>query len=74
MEALRSKLKLLITKRFIKKLFSCVFFSYIFDHQNPGSGLDSDPDSLEMLDPDSYPYPDSRKPDPQLWKKQFLQC
>jgi hypothetical protein len=35
--------------------FSAIFFSYIFGHQNPGSGLDPDPypdrDSLEMLDP-----------------------
>jgi hypothetical protein len=25
-----------------------------------------DPDSLEMLDPDPYPDPDSMNPDPQL--------
>jgi|688.fasta_scaffold458933_1 hypothetical protein len=44
------------------------FFSSVFNHQNPGSGLDPNlnPDSLEMLDPDSYPHPDSIIPDPQL--------
>ncbi len=40
------------------------YFS-IFGHQNPGSGLD--PDSLEMLDLDSYPDPDSINP--QHWIK-----
>jgi hypothetical protein len=28
--------------------------------------LDPDLDSLEMLDPDPYPDPDSMNPDPQL--------
>jgi hypothetical protein len=41
------------------KKISAVFFSSVFGHQNPGSGLDSDPDSLEM--PDPY-----LNPDPQL--------
>ncbi len=35
-----------------KKKKSAVFFKIIFSHQNPGSGLDPDPDSLELLDPD----------------------
>ncbi len=45
-----SKLQFLIKKGF--KKISAVFFSSIFGHQNPGSGLDPDPypDSLEMLD------------------------
>jgi hypothetical protein len=30
-----------------------LYFSSVFGHQNPGSGLDLDPDSLEILDPDS---------------------
>jgi hypothetical protein len=29
-----------------------VFFSSFFGDQNPGSGLDPDPYSLEILDPD----------------------
>jgi hypothetical protein len=41
------------------------FFSSVFGHQNPGSGLDPYPDSVEMLDPD----PDLMNPDPQLWLK-----
>ncbi len=36
--------------------------SSIFGHQNPGSGMDPDPDPLEMLVPD--PYSDSMNPDP----------
>jgi hypothetical protein len=44
-----SKLEFFIKKDLIK--FSAVFFSSVFSHQNPGSGLD--PDSVEMLDPDS---------------------
>jgi hypothetical protein len=42
-------------------------FSSISVHQNPGSGLDPDPDLLEM--PDTYPYPDpdSINLDPQQW-------
>ncbi len=40
-----------------KKKNSVVFFSFVFGHQNYGSGLD--PDSLAMLDPDPYPDPDS---------------
>ncbi len=35
-----------------RKKKSAVFFKIIFSHQNPGSGLDPDPDSLESLDPD----------------------
>ncbi len=32
--------------------FCCIFFLkfLVFGHQNPGFGLDPDPDSLEMLD------------------------
>ena len=48
------------SKKDIKKI-SAVFFFFNFGNQNPGSGLDPDPDSLEMLDPD----PDSMDPDPQ---------
>ncbi len=40
------------------KFVSLIFFSPIFGHQNPGSGY-LDPDSLEMLDPDSI-NPDSQ--------------
>ncbi len=42
-----------------------LFFSSVFGHQNPRSGLDldPDPDSLKMLDPD--PYPDPMFPGPQ---------
>jgi hypothetical protein len=49
----------------------CYIFSTIFCHQNLESGLDpdpaaySDPDSLEMLDPDPYVNLDSVNPDPQ---------
>ncbi len=61
------KLQFLIKK---EKEISAVFFSTIFGHQNPGSGLEpnSDPyqDSLKMLDPDTYPDPDSMSPEPQL--------
>ncbi len=46
-----------------------MFFSSVFGHQNPGSGLD--PDSLEMLDKDPYPDPDSINPDPQLYFLQY---
>ncbi len=49
---------------------SAVFFPSVFGHQNPGSGLDPDPNSHEMLDP----YPDSMIPDPQLWHKDDLSC
>jgi hypothetical protein len=39
-------------------------FSFsIFGHKSPGSGLDPDPDSFDMLDP----FPDSMNPDPQHW-------
>jgi hypothetical protein len=38
-----------------------MFFFVIFGHQT----LDPYPDSLEMLDPDPYPDPDSINPDPQ---------
>ncbi len=55
-----SKLQLLIKKK--KKKIVCCIFSSVFGHQNPGSGLDPDPDSLEMPDP----YPDSMNPVPQL--------
>jgi hypothetical protein len=55
-----SELQFLIKK---EKKKIVVFFSSIFCHQNPGSISFSDPDSLEMLDPD----PDSMKPDPQHW-------
>ncbi len=48
------------------KTISAVFFLLLFGHQNPGSGLDLDPDSLEMLDPGPYPGPDSMNSDPQL--------
>jgi hypothetical protein len=41
------------------------FLSSVFGHQNPGPGLD--PDSLQMLDLNPYPDPDSFNPDPQLW-------
>jgi hypothetical protein len=45
-----SKLQVLIRKkRFV------VLFSSAFGHQNLGSGLDPDPNTLEMLDPDPYP-------------------
>ncbi len=58
-----SKLQFLIKKRYTK--LSAVFFSSIFGHQKPVSGLDPDlypdRDSLEMLDPD----PNSMNPDPQ---------
>ncbi len=47
----------------ITKNISAVFFCSIFGHQNPRSGLDPDPGSLEMPDP----YPNSMNPDPQLW-------
>jgi hypothetical protein len=42
------KLQFLIYKR--RKISAVVFSSSIFGHQNPGSGLDPDPDALEMLD------------------------
>jgi hypothetical protein len=42
----------------------------MFGHQNPGSELQSDPDSLKMLDPDPYLDPDSMNPDPQQWLKE----
>jgi hypothetical protein len=45
------KLQFLIKKRF-KQFFCCIFFLQFFCHQNPESGLDLDPDSLEILDPD----------------------
>jgi hypothetical protein len=48
----------------IKKNCSSVFFSSVFGYQYLGSRLD--PDSLEMLDPDPYPDPDSMNPDPEL--------
>jgi hypothetical protein len=35
----------------MKKYFQLYYFSYIFSYQNPGFGLDPDPDSVEMLDP-----------------------
>ncbi len=56
-----SKLQFLI-KRDIYEKIQLYFLSSVFDHQKPGSGLDPnpDPDSLEMLDPDSI------NPDPQL--------
>jgi hypothetical protein len=54
-----------------KKIFCCIFFLQFLVIKNPGSGLDPDPDSLEMLDPyldpDPYPYPDSMNADPQPW-------
>ncbi len=53
-------LQLLIKKG--KNKLELYFFSSVFCHQNPGSGLD--PESLEMLDPD--PDQDSINPDPQL--------
>ncbi len=56
-----SILQFFLSKKDIKK-FSTVFFFFSFGHQNPGFGLDTDPDSLEMLDPDL----DSMSPDPQL--------
>jgi hypothetical protein len=60
-----SKLQFLIKKRNF-----CCIFATIFGHQNPGFGMDpnSDPyqDSLQMLDPDTYPDPDSMNPEPQL--------
>jgi hypothetical protein len=40
-------MKFLFKKRFLK--ISAVFFSSVFGHQIPGSGLDPDPDSLEMM-------------------------
>jgi hypothetical protein len=44
-----------------KKFFSCIFFfNFLL-----GSGLDLN--SLEMLDPDPYPDPDSMNPNPQHW-------
>jgi hypothetical protein len=46
-----SKLQALI-KKDIKK-FPAAFFSSVFGHQNPGTGLDQDPESMN--------------PDPQLW-------
>ncbi len=42
-----SKLQVLNKKR---KKNQLLFFPQIFGHQNPGSGLDPDPDSLKMLD------------------------
>jgi hypothetical protein len=45
----------LIKKR--RKKILLYFFSFVFGHQNYGSGLD--PNSLAMLDPDPYPDPDS---------------
>jgi hypothetical protein len=65
-------------KRRNKKNFHPCIFSYIFGFQNPGSGLDPDPDwirigsglnpdSLEMLDPDPYPHSDPINPDPKHW-------
>jgi hypothetical protein len=54
-----SKLQFLIKKRYIT--ISAAFFFLNFGHQNPGSGLDPGPDSIEMLDPD----PDSMDLDPQ---------
>jgi hypothetical protein len=46
---------------FIQKNFHLYFFSLVFGHQNPGSGLDPypDPDSLKILDPDQYLDPDA---------------
>jgi hypothetical protein len=46
----KSKKKILISKKDIKN-FNCIFFCKYFGHQSPASGLDPDPDSLEMLDP-----------------------
>jgi hypothetical protein len=46
-----------LIKKGINK-FELYFFPSVFGHQNPGARLD--PDSLEMLDPDSM------NPDPQL--------
>jgi hypothetical protein len=59
-----SKLLFLIKKRY--KKISAVCFP-VFGHQDPGFGLDlnPDPDSLEMLVPDSYP-------DPQLYIHRVL--
>jgi hypothetical protein len=48
-----SKLQFLIKKR--KTNFQLYFFSSVFGRQNPGSGLDQDPDSLEILNPDAQP-------------------
>jgi hypothetical protein len=41
-------------------------YFFLFVHQNPVSGLNPDPDALELLDPDPYPDPDSVNPVPQL--------
>jgi hypothetical protein len=46
-----------------KKDFLLYFFLRFLVMKNPGSELEPDQDSLEMLDPD----PDSMNADPQLW-------
>jgi hypothetical protein len=58
-----SKLQFLIKKRY-KKLFSCIFFLLflVIKTQDPYPDMDS----LEMVDPDPCPDPDSINPDPQL--------
>jgi hypothetical protein len=45
-------------------MLCCIFFLQflVIKSLDP----DPNPDSLEMLDPDSYPHPDSIIPDPQL--------
>ncbi len=63
-EGLRiSKLQFLIKKD--SKNFQLYFFVFSVWSSNPESGLDPDPDSLKMLDPDPYPDPESMNPDPQ---------
>ncbi len=69
-----SKLQFL-TKKANKDFQLHIFCSSIFGHQNPGSGLDLDPDSLEcwirirMLHPDPYPDLVSMNPELQHWMK-----
>jgi hypothetical protein len=45
------KLIAIFNRKRFKKVY-VVFFSSVFGHQNPGSGLDPYPGSREMLDPD----------------------
>jgi hypothetical protein len=47
----------------------CSIFFLKFWSIKPWTGLDPDPnsDTLEMLDPNPYPDPDSMNRDPELW-------
>jgi hypothetical protein len=58
----------ILDQKKLTKNFQLYFFSSVFGHQTPRSGLDLDPelDSLKMLDPNPYKDPDSMNPDPQL--------